>query len=256
MLFSNLASRDGFGYPGRPITFATGLNGVQSYPLASPGTTEGLGVAAVGGSAGSAQIIRFDPSGFTSSFPLWDNSLNVQWQQDVTLASLRGYLRPTSLVVTNGADTQNNVLYRIRLAIVMQSVSEFEANLGDISANYPINIWSQTGQRQRILWQRDWVMFHDAGLQNFMYNDGAHAANTAKATGNEPSLAACNGSQTVRLKRCGRIVRGRWPVLQVGVQGSMPGAFTVAQASGALTLAAGTTLTVGIDGWLKAYLLR
>lgn len=255
MLFNTPDTRDINGAFGRGFVFPTGLNGVQSFATATQLQAEQPPLQQL---ANQAQAIRFNPSGFTIGVNLWDTSLNNKWQEDATLASLRGYLRPVGMTNVNGADTQSDTAYQIRLAIAWQTVAEWEATVGDVSSAIPQNVWSIGGQRQRILWQRDWVVVcNPTSTKAYQYwGFGTAAGGGSKDTGNEPRLASSQGSDLVRLKRCGRIVRGRWPILLIGVRGSMPAAFTAAAASGALTLTAGTTLTVFVDGWLKGYLQR
>lgn len=248
---------DGSEPPRVDLTFATGPGGVIS--AGSVGTEE---ESALPQQTTSTQAVRVRGEGFTTVIPLWDVSLDAKWQQDCSLQSLRGYVRPIAVDFQDSTSgLHQGLILKVRLAIVMASVSVLEAGFGDVSAIFPTTIWSRSGQQQRILWQRDWYVVNNpaSGRDNQYWNQGGLVAGSV-STGNEPRLAVNNGGDLVRLKRCGRIVRGRWPLLFVGVKGMPilpgPGGTVDIAANGTVTLQETVDLSVSLQGSLRAWIQR
>lgn len=250
-------SVDGGVPPGHVLGFPVGVDGVIS-----AGTIPTQELPALPQQTTAVQAVRVTSEGFTAAIPLWDVSLDTKWQQDCSMSSLRGYLRPTRLAFENSGSNFANIIMKVRLAIVMSNISVLEAGMGDVSSTFPLSIWSRSGQQMRILWQRDWYMPNNnsAGTDYQYWAQGGRVDLLSRSSGNEPRLATNNGSESVRLRRVGRIVRGRWPLLLVGVKG-MPfvtgaGGTVAVAASGTVTLQDDVDLSVRLQGYLRAYIQR
>lgn len=212
-----------------------------------------------GGAFGTTQTVRVDENlGFTTLIPLWDTQLANEYDHDVLLKSLRGFLVPTSLVLKQAEDpVATTVRFRIRLEILPIEVSEEEALLGGPAtrATLPFISFSRAANRRRIWWRREWFVPANSALPFQFWNA---AGGNGEALSYDPKLSPTLGSYEVRLRNLMRIKRERWPVLAISVQGNWPNGFTQNVVSGGLLegIANGNECTVGITGELRAYLQR
>lgn len=183
--------------------------------------------------AGQLHTVRvFENDGFTTIIPLWDNNLAQDYDNNVGLLSLRGYILPQYVrLQQNGAPIGTGRMARVRCEILPLDVSESVvwggSTLNEGSAVEPYLSFSRAGQRKQIWWQREWLMgVNNTGLYTYWGNDTDFVSDQDNRLGGairEPRFAdlGCRG-YAVHLKPRFRITRERWPVLAVSVAMNWP----------------------------------
>lgn len=193
--------------------------------------------------------------GWTTFIPLWDVPLSNKHGEHAYMHALRGYLQPCALLVKDqsGILRNTNQVFRIRLAIMKFSLGRDDLlTSGAPATSVPAkNIFMRETLRERVYWMRDWLI--PANSDQFNYWSKQTVSYEASRFGNEPKLSCLNGSNHIRIKRVGSLRRNDWPFLAIGVQGQLDTINMTTNSGNSRTLIAASTLAVGINGWVRAY---
>lgn len=231
--------------PGRTITFRNGTFPDPALCIVDPGGTFDS-PADVTGSTANTQHVRVDENtGFTTLVPLWDAELGSEYDHNVGLQSLRGYLMPQHLVLLqNGEPIGTGQMFKVRLEILPLEIDENRTvgsgGPGSVSFSgvVPYISYSRSAQRRTIWWQREWLISANSD-STFEFWDNPEGAAAAKAF-SEPLLAGLLGGPRVMLKKLGRITRETWPFLAISIAGRWP--------AGSIVLEGGTSVFASLSG--------
>lgn len=249
--------------PGRGITLRNGSFADPNFALQTLGNLEEP-PDLLGAAAGHFTIDVAETGGFTTVIPLWDANLAEEYDHNASLRSLRGYLQPLHLSMSQNLDPGafTGRVFRVRVELLPLEVSEEQIILGTPgSPTLPYISFSRSANRRRIWWRREWLMAaNNEDIFNYWGSSTVPGTNETHYS-NEPRLASFGGSSEVRLKKLMRIKRERWPFLALSVQGGWPAGATVNTAGTNLMTLNGTqgqevVCTITMHGHLRAYVQK
>lgn len=213
--------------PNRTLFFRNESFGDPHFCVLGSQGASGSPADVTGADTATFNVLVDEVAGFTNLIPLWDNELAAEWDDSASLLSLKGWMMPVGVQLSQNNtldDTLNQVIARVRLEILPLRVNSLAALVGGSDlVKQPHRVeefisFSRLAQKKRIWWQREWnVPFNSQRPFDYWVDDTSPNVPTATR---EPLLAGLCGGPRVSLKPNMRIGREVWPFLAVSVAAS------------------------------------